>query len=74
MKKIGLKNMKVRMKVVLLSTFLLIVMAMISGISIYQKVVANEKKLEEVETSIRTSYDNNIKKSSTECCITNNYH
>ncbi|MDF2512067.1 MAG: methyl-accepting chemotaxis sensory transducer with Cache sensor [Herbinix sp.] len=61
MKKLSLKNMKVRTKVVLLSTFLLIVMAMISGVSIYEKVVANEKKLEEVESSIRMSYDTNIK-------------
>jgi methyl-accepting chemotaxis protein len=61
MKKIGLKNMKVRMKVVLLSTFLLFVMAMIAGVSIYNEVQANEKKLEMVEDSIRTSYDNSIK-------------
>ncbi len=61
MKRISLKNMKVRTKVVLLATFLLFVMAMIAGISIYQEIQSNAKKLEEIESSIRTSYDNSIK-------------
>ncbi len=61
MKRFGLKNLKVRTKVTLLSVFLLLVTATISIFSIYEKVVENEKKLEDVEKSIRTSYDNNIK-------------
>lgn len=61
MRKASLKNVKVKMKVILLSTFLLVVMAIISGIAIYQQFASNEKKLEDLENSIRTSYDNNIK-------------
>ena len=61
MKKISIKNAKVRTKVLLLSSCLLIVIAVVSGLSIFEKFSANERKLEEVESSIRTSYDNNIK-------------
>ncbi|HHV09938.1 MAG TPA: methyl-accepting chemotaxis protein [Clostridiales bacterium] len=61
MRRFSLKNLKVRTKVILLSVFLLLVTAIVSVFSIYERVVENERKLEEEEKSIRISYDNNIK-------------
>jgi len=58
---IGLKNLKVKTKVILLAAFLLITTVVITGISIKERVDTSRDNLKKVEADIRASYDNNLK-------------
>ncbi len=54
-------NLKVRTKVILLATLLLLFTVTISVISMVNESASNKKNLQLLEESIRTDYDNNIK-------------
>ncbi len=56
-----LKNLKVRTKVYLLALALLLVVIMMATISITNLIKNSNAKIQDIETQIRTSYDNNIK-------------
>lgn len=59
--KIRMKDLKVRTKVILLASFLLLTTVIMTGISIKNRMDTSRDNLENVEANIRSSYDNNIK-------------
>lgn len=61
MKFIFLNNLKVRTKVILLATLLLLVAVLMAGISISNQAKSSKENLKKIEDSIRTGYDKNIK-------------
>lgn len=56
-----LNNVKVRTKIIVLATFLLLVAVLITGISIIDQVNTNRDNLDREEQIIRANYDKNIK-------------
>jgi methyl-accepting chemotaxis protein len=56
-----LDNLKVRTKVILLAIFLLLVAALVAGISIKDQVETSKANIGKIEDNIRSSYDHNIR-------------
>lgn len=54
-------NLKIKTKVYLIAVFLLLVSVLMTGLSIRNQIIDNEKNLQKIEKDIRTSYDNNLK-------------
>jgi methyl-accepting chemotaxis protein len=56
-----LDNLKVRTKVILLAIFLLLVAALVAGISISDQLKTSKANIGKIEENIRVNYDHNIK-------------
>ncbi len=56
-----LKNLKVRTKIIILATFLLLVTVWMSVLSLENQFQASRESIENLENSIRASYDLNVK-------------